>query len=125
MLSEIQGGRLDAALTGGADAPIALGSLKGFVLMKILTGQLECGTGRGSRPFNGDRDGFVLARVMHGVIVEELEHARRRGAKIYAEIAGYGSTCEAFHRVRMLECGEESARAIELAMREGASHLPT
>ena len=52
-------------------------------------------------------------------VQEELEHARARGAKIYAEVAGYGSTCEAFHRVRMLECGEESARAITLAMKEG------
>jgi len=115
---QIQGGRMDAALTGGADAPIALGIMKGFVLMKILTDTWNAQPERGSRPFNGDRDGFVLAEGAWMFIVEELEHARVRGAKIYAEVAGYGSTCEAFHRVRMLECGEESARAIELAIRE-------
>jgi 3-oxoacyl-[acyl-carrier-protein] synthase II len=116
---QIQGGRIDAALTGGADAPIALGIMKGFVRMKILTDTWNAQPERGSRPFNGDRDGFVLAEGAWMFIVEELEHARARGARIYAEVAGYGSTCEAYHRVRMLECGEESARAIELAMREG------
>ncbi len=115
---QIQGGRMDAALTGGADAPIALGIMKGFVLMKILTDTWNADPERGSRPFNKDRDGFVLAEGAWMFVVEELEHARSRGAKIYAEVAGYGSTCEAFHRVRMLECGEESARAIELAIRE-------
>jgi 3-oxoacyl-[acyl-carrier-protein] synthase II len=92
--------------------------MKGFVLMKILTDSWNSDPERGSRPFNGDRDGFVLAEGAWMFVVEELEHARARGAKIYAEVAGYGSTCEAFHRVRMLECGEESARAIELAVRE-------
>jgi len=116
---QIQMGRLDAALTGGADAPIALGIMKGFILMKILTDRWNDAPERGSRPFALDRDGFVLAEGSWMFIQEELEHARARGAKIYAEVAGYGSTCEAFHRVRMLECGEESARAIELAMKEG------
>ena len=51
-------------------------------------------------------------------LLEDLEHARARGAHIYAEVAGYGSTCEAFHRVRLEECGEEPARAIQLAMQE-------
>ena len=115
---QIKGGRMDAALTGGADAPIALGIMKGFVLMKILTDTWNAEPERGSRPFNEDRDGFVLAEGAWMFVVEELEHARARGAKIYAEVAGYGSTCEAFHRVRMLECGEESARAIDLAIRE-------
>ncbi len=116
---QIQMGRLDAVLTGGADAPIALGIMKGFILMKILTDRWNDAPERGSRPFNLDRDGFVLAEGSWMFIQEELEHAKARGAKIYAEVAGYGSTCEAFHRVRMLECGEESARAIELAMKEG------
>jgi len=116
---QIQMGRLDAALTGGADAPIALGIMKGFILMKILTDRWNDAPERGSRPFALDRDGFVLAEGSWMFIQEELEHARARGAKIYAEVAGYGSTCEAYHRVRMLECGEESARAIELAMKEG------
>src|SRR5262249_26009406 len=73
---------------------------------------------RGSRPFSKDRDGFVLAEGAWMFVLEEREHALARGARIYAEIAGYGSTCEAFHRVRLMECGEEPARAIQLAMED-------
>ena len=115
---QIQSGRLDMVLSGGADAPIALGIVKGFILMKILTDSWNHDTQRGSRPFSVNRDGFVLAEGAWMLVLEEFEHARARGAKILAEIAGYGSTCEAFHRVRLQECGEEPARAIGLAMKE-------
>jgi 3-oxoacyl-[acyl-carrier-protein] synthase II len=114
----IQAGRADAALTGGADAPIALGIVKGFILMKILTDAWNEHPEKGSRPFSVDRDGFVLAEGAWMFVLEEYEHARARGARILAEIAGYGSTCEAFHRVRLKECGEEPARAIGLAMQQ-------
>lgn len=117
-LRQIQSGRLDVVLSGGADAPIALGIVKGFVLMKILTDSWNNDPQRGSRPFSVDRDGFVLAEGAWMLVLEELEHARGRGAKPLAEIVGYGSTCEAFHRVRLQECGEEPARAIGLAMKE-------
>ncbi|MGH9650600.1 MAG: beta-ketoacyl-[acyl-carrier-protein] synthase family protein, partial [Terriglobales bacterium] len=73
---------------------------------------------RGSRPFSRDRDGFVIAEGAWMFLLEDYEHAHARGARIYAEIAGYGSTCEAFHRVRLAECGEEPARAMQLAMAE-------
>jgi len=115
---QIQSGRLDMVLTGGADAPIALGIVKGFVLMKILTDSWNHDPTRGSRPFSVNRDGFVLAEGAWMFVLEEYEHARERGASVLAEIGGYGSTCEAFHRVRLQECGEEPARAIELAMKE-------
>ncbi len=115
-MRQIQSGRLDMVLSGGADAPIALGIVKGFILMKILTDSWNENPQRGSRPFSVDRDGFVLAEGAWMFVLEEFEHARARGAKIFAEIAGYGSTCEAFHRVRLQECGEEPARAIGLAM---------
>jgi 3-oxoacyl-[acyl-carrier-protein] synthase II len=115
---QIQSGRLDMTLSGGADAPIALGIVKGFILMKILTDSWNHAPERGSRPFSVDRDGFVVAEGAWMFVLEEFEHARARGAKILAEIAGYGSTCEAFHRVRLQECGEEPARAIGLAMKE-------
>jgi len=113
---QIQSGRLDMVLSGGADAPIALGIVKGFILMKILTDSWNQAPERGSRPFSVNRDGFVLAEGAWMFVLEEFEHARARGAKILAEICGYGSTCEAFHRVRLQECGEEPARAIGLAM---------
>ena len=115
---QIQSGRLDMTLSGGADAPIALGIVKGFILMKILTDSWNHAPERGSRPFSVDRDGFVVAEGAWMFVLEEYEHARARGAKILAEICGYGSTCEAFHRVRLQECGEEPARAIGLAMKE-------
>jgi 3-oxoacyl-[acyl-carrier-protein] synthase II len=116
-MRQIQSGRLDMVLSGGADAPIALGIIKGFILMKILTDSWNEEPSRGSRPFSVNRDGFVVAEGAWMYVLEEYEHARARGAKMLAEVAGYGSTCEAFHRVRLQECGEEPARAISLAMK--------
>ena len=113
---QIQSGRADMVLSGGADAPIALGIMKGFILMKIMTDSWNDAPEKGSRPFSIDRDGFVLAEGAWMFVIEEYEHARSRGVKVLAEISGYGSTCEAFHRVRLQECGEEPARAIGLAM---------
>jgi 3-oxoacyl-[acyl-carrier-protein] synthase II len=115
---QIQLGSQEAMLVGGVDAPLAFGIVKAFTLMRIMTESWNHAPERGSRPFNVDRDGFVLAEGAWMYIVEEYERARARGARIYAEIAGYGSTCEAFHRVRLQECGEEPARAIQLAMKE-------
>ena len=115
-MRQIESGRLDWVLTGGADAPISLGTVRGFILMKILTDRWNHAPERGSRPFSSDRDGFVLAEGAWMFVVEDYQHARARGARIFAEVCGYGSTCEAFHRVRLMECGEEPARAIRLAM---------
>src|SRR5947209_6652246 len=115
---QVQLGVLPVMLVGGTDAPLAFGIMKGFALLKIMTDSWNHTPERGSRPFNLDRDGFVIAEGSWMFVVEEYEHARARGAPIYAEIAGYGSTCEAFHRVRLEECGEEPARAIQIAMRE-------
>jgi 3-oxoacyl-[acyl-carrier-protein] synthase II len=116
----IQAGRVDRVLTGGADAPIALGIVKGFILMKILTDSWNQAPEKASRPFTVNRDGFVLAEGAWMFVLEEYEYARARGATMLAEVAGYGSTCEAFHRVRLKECGEEPARAIGLAMQQAA-----
>lgn len=118
-LMQIRAGAVPTILVGGADAPLALGIVKGFWLMRILTASWNAEPERGSRPFSKDRDGFVLGEGSWMFVLEDYEHARARGARIYAEVAGYGSTCEAFHRVRLQECGEEPARAIELAMRDG------
>jgi 3-oxoacyl-[acyl-carrier-protein] synthase II len=125
-MRQIQSGRIDMALVGGADAPIALGIVKGFILMKIMTDSWNEAPERASRPFSVDRDGFVLAEGSWMFVIEEYEHARARGAVMLGEICGYGSTCEAYHRVRLQECGEEPARAIGLAMKEagiGASDV--
>jgi len=114
----IQTGRANLVLSGGADSPIALGIVKGFILMKIMTSSWNHAPEKGSRPFSVDRDGFVLAEGSWMFVLEDYEHAKARGANMLAEIVGYGSTCEAFHRVRLQECGEEPARAIGLAMQE-------
>lgn len=117
-LRQIQLGTQSAMVVGGVDSPLAWGIMKGFTLMKIMTESWNHEPERASRPFSKDRDGFVVAEGAWIFVVEEYERARSRGAHIYAEISGYGSTCEAFHRVRLQECGEEPARAIQLAMRE-------
>ncbi len=114
----IQSGAMNTMVAGGVDAPIAPLILRGFMMMRILSRAWNDEPRRASRPFSKDRDGFVLAEGSWFFILEELEQARARGAKIYGEIAGYGSTCEAFHRVRLEECGEEPARAMCVAMEE-------
>ena len=117
-LRQIQHGYLPMMLAGGADAPIAPGIMKGFTLMRIMTASWNDAPERASRPFSADRDGFVIAEGAWMFVVEEYEHAKARGAHVLAEIAGYGSTCEAFHRVRLQEDGEEPARAIQMAMED-------
>jgi 3-oxoacyl-[acyl-carrier-protein] synthase II len=114
----IGSGVLDMMVAGGVDAPIAPLIIRGFQLMRIMTTRWNDEPARGSRPFSRDRDGFVIAEGAWFFVLEEYEHARARGAHIYGEIAGYGSTCEAYHRVRLEECGEEPARAIALALKE-------
>jgi 3-oxoacyl-[acyl-carrier-protein] synthase II len=117
-MRQIESGRLDWVLTGGADAPISLGTVRGFILMRILTEKWNTAPEKGSRPFSVDRDGFVLGEGSWMFVLEADEHARARGARILAEVAGYGSTCEAYHRVRLMECGEEPARAIQVALKQ-------
>jgi 3-oxoacyl-[acyl-carrier-protein] synthase II len=117
----IQAGGLDVMIAGGADAPIAPLILRGFMAMRILASKWNDDPQRASRPFSKDREGFVIAEGAWFFVLEERERALARGATIYGEIAGYGSTCEAFHRVRLEECGEEPARAIGLALEEAGA----
>ena len=123
-LRQIQFGFIPTLLVGGVDAPIAPGIMKGFALMRIMTSSWNHAPERASRPFSADRDGFVLAEGAWMFVLEEYEHARARGANILAEVAGYGSTCEAYHRVRLQECGEEPARAIQMAMEDAGITAP-
>jgi 3-oxoacyl-[acyl-carrier-protein] synthase II len=114
----IQRGMLNTMVAGGVDSPIAPLILRGFQLMRIMSTRWNHAPQRASRPFSRDRDGFVIAEGAWFFVLEELEQARARGVHIYGEIAGYGSTCEAYHRVRLEECGEEPARAIGMALDE-------
>src|SRR5437868_13054805 len=117
-LRHIQQGVQTTILAGGADTPIAPGIMKGYTVLRALTASWYVLPERVSRSIFSVRVGFVLAEGAWMFVLEDDEHARARGAKIYAEVAGYGATSEAFHRVRMDENAEEPARAIELAMEE-------
>jgi 3-oxoacyl-[acyl-carrier-protein] synthase II len=114
----IQTGVLKTMIAGGVDSPIAPLIMRGFQLMRIMSTRWNHEPQRASRPFSRDRDGFVIAEGAWFFVLEEMEQALARGAHIYGEIAGYGSTCEAYHRVRLEECGEEPARAIGIAIQE-------
>ncbi len=114
----IQRGSLHTAVAGGVDSPLAPLILRGFQLMRIMSTRWNQEPQRASRPFSRDRDGFVIAEGAWFFVMEDMERAKARGAHIYGEIVGYGSTCEAYHRVRLEECGEEPARAIGMALEE-------
>jgi len=114
----IQAGIQPMFLAGGVDSPVTAGIIKGYTMLRALTQSWNDQPERASRPFSADRDGFVLAEGSWMFVLEDYDHAQARSAKIYAEITGYGATCEAYHRVRMSDSPEEPARAITLALDE-------
>ena len=116
-LQSLRGGRIDRVITGGAEACIVPGIMAGFARMGTMTRRNGDPT-RASRPFNLDRDGFVMAEGAWILVFETLESAHRRGATPLVEVLGYGTTCDAYHRVRPEPTGEEAARAILLALEE-------
>jgi 3-oxoacyl-[acyl-carrier-protein] synthase II len=107
--------RADAVVTGGSEAPITLMGLGGFCAMKALSTRND-DPKTASRPFDRDRDGFVMGEGGAVVVLEEYEHARRRGAEIYAELVECGMTCDAHHITAPAEGGEGSARAMSLVL---------
>ncbi|MEP7214290.1 MAG: beta-ketoacyl-[acyl-carrier-protein] synthase family protein [Acidobacteriota bacterium] len=111
-------GRQDVMLAGGVDSPISPGILKGFEVMTVCTKEWNDDPARACRPFSKDRSGIVIGEGSWIYVLEEYEAAVARGARIYAEIAGYGVTCDAYHRVRLEENGVEPARAMTLAMHD-------
>ena len=111
-------GKQDKIIAGGSDSPLARGILEGFNLMTVLTKQWNEEPERASRPFSKDRSGIVLGEGAWVFVLETLDAAVERRARIYAEIQGYGATCDAYHRVRLEEDGTEPARAMTLAMED-------
>src|SRR5829696_6327628 len=109
-------GRQDVMLAGGVDSPISPGILKGFEVMTVCTKEWNDDPERACRPFSRDRSGIVIGEGSWVFVLEAYQRAIDRGAKVYGEIAGYGVTCDAYHRVRLEENGIEPARAMTLAM---------
>ncbi len=114
--SLIRSGEADVLLTGGADACVTPGMIFGFSKMRAVATRYNDYGAEASRPFEKSRDGFVLGEGAWMLVLEREERARARGAHIYATVDGYGSTCDAYHRVQMDPQGEQIVRAMSLAV---------
>ena len=117
----IRAGRTDVVLAGGCEAGISELGLAGFCVMKAVTSS-EGDPTRASRPFDAERDGFVPCEGAGALLLESEEHALERGATIYAELAGFGCTSDAFHVVAPPEGGEGAARAMREALEDAGMH---
>ena len=113
----IKHGYQDVVLAGGTEAGITPLGIAGFTNIKALTKEPD--KTRASIPFDKERSGFVMGEGAGVIVLEELEHAKKRGAKIYAEIVGYGATSDAYHITSPAPGGEGGARAMKIAMQEG------
>jgi len=114
--SLIRSGEADLLLTGGADACVTPGMIFGFSKMRAVATRYNDRPAEASRPFESGRDGFVLGEGAWMLVLERESRARARGARIYATVDGYGSTCDAYHRVQMDPQGEQIVRAMSLAV---------
>ncbi|WP_270646499.1 beta-ketoacyl-ACP synthase II [Paeniclostridium hominis] len=114
----VQRGDATIMVAGGSEAGITPLSFAGFCNMKAMSTRNDSPK-TASRPFDKDRDGFVMGEGAGVVILEELEHALKRGAKIYAEVVGYGLTADAHHMTTPAENGEGASRAINMAIKDG------
>jgi 3-oxoacyl-[acyl-carrier-protein] synthase II len=105
-------------LTGGVESCVTPAMMTGFERMRVNPVHYNSDPTRGSRPFNKDREGFVLGEGSWMFVLEEKQHAQNRGATIYGEVIGYGTTCDAYHRVAIMPDGKQSTRALQLAMKD-------
>jgi 3-oxoacyl-[acyl-carrier-protein] synthase II len=119
----IRSGEADAILSGGADACVTPGMIFGFSKMRAVATRYNDQPAAASRPFDRGRDGFVLGEGAWMVVLEREDRARARGAAIYAFVEGYGSTCDAYHRVQMDPDGEQIVRAMQLAVERSGRPL--
>ena len=114
----IKRGDADMMIAGGAEASVTCLGLSGFAMMKAMSTRND-DPKHASRPFDRDRDGFVLSEGAGVLIIEELEHAKKRGANILAEVVGYGATGDAYHITSPAPDGSGAARAMKMAMNHG------
>lgn len=112
----IKFGDADCIIAGGCEATITPLGISGFAAMKALSLRNDAPE-KACRPFDKDRDGFIMGEGAGIMVLEELEHAKRRGAPIYCELAGYGCTADAFHMTQPLPEGEGAARSMQIAMK--------
>ncbi|HUV06143.1 MAG TPA: beta-ketoacyl-ACP synthase II [Spirochaetia bacterium] len=119
----IKDGLVDAVITGGTEAPFTPTSLGGFCVLQALSTKFNDRPGKASRPFDKDRDGFIMAEGAGIIILEELEHALKRGARIYAEVAGYGVSCDANHLTAPHPEGRGAIIALKMAVRSAGLEL--
>ena len=115
----IKDGATDIMLSGGTEAPVSALALAGFCVLQAVSTRFNDDPARASRPFDGARDGFVLGEGAGILVLEELEHARRRGAPIYAELSGYGATCDANHLTAPHPKGLGAVTAMRMALTTG------
>jgi 3-oxoacyl-[acyl-carrier-protein] synthase II len=119
----LRSGEADAIVTGGTDACVTPGMIFGFSRMKVVSTAYNDAPAQASRPFDKGRDGFVLGEGAWMLVLEREDRARARGARVYASIDGYASTCDAYHRVQMAPDGAEIIRALALAIAR-SGHAP-
>jgi 3-oxoacyl-[acyl-carrier-protein] synthase II len=117
-MDSIRSGRTDIVLTGGCEGALNVYGIGGFCSLKALSTNFNDTPQRASRPFDKDRDGFVMGEGAGILILEELEFAKRRGATILAEIAGYGATADAYHITSPDPEGDGAMRAIQRALKD-------
>jgi len=118
----IKMGDAQAMFAGGAEATVVSIGIGGFCAMKAMSTRNDDPT-HASRPFDKERDGFVMGEGAGVVVLEELEHAKKRGAKIYCEIVGYGNTADAYHLTAPSPDGEGAARCMRMALRSGGLNI--
>jgi 3-oxoacyl-[acyl-carrier-protein] synthase II len=119
----LQQGEADVLLSGGADACVTRGMILGFSRMKVMATRFNDTPAQASRPFDADRDGFVLGEGAWMLVLEREDRAAARGARVYAYVEGYGSTCDAYHRVQMDPGGAQIVRAMQLAIERSGRAL--
>lgn len=119
----IKNGMADAMLAGGSEAPFDPIAFAGFCVLQALCTKFNDTPDKASRPFDKDRDGFVMGEGAGMLVLEELEYAKKRGAKIYAEVAGYGATCDANHITAPHPEGRGAIKAMQIAVESAGLRL--